>query len=460
MFGLGREFKRLFGAERVRAFADGLAGGDPSLLELLDLQLLVQEGKAADIAAGRISAKDKPQRRLDAAVVWREVARRSGDAAALRKAAATAETACAGFDAARQPDAWARARCEQAFCTLLGAELFGDPGLDAAAETAFREARTAARGGLSAPLADLGLAAVDARRQLAKGDAAAANAAAARFSGPIAAFDALTRRVTAARALAAEARLIRADLLCGWGARLQDEALLKAALDDATLAAERLDPAYEPLTWARAEIARGQAMTLWGEAVGDIDAIAAGAAALATALDHLTRDHSPFDWARTQIALGQALQALGEASDDERAYERAVTCFDRAGLVLKDAPASPMRGLAASARAVCLAKSAELTGDLAVLDAAEAAMKIELSNLRAGRDPVGWALAQVHLARLYEARVNITRKDRGERAAAITALDAAFEVFSEQGLRSLSIVAIDALGRLRRNASAEPRRAV
>ena len=178
----------------------------------------------------------------------------------------------------------------------------------------------------------------------------------------------MTRRSAAARPLAAEARLIRADLLCGWGARLKDEALLRAAIDDAAAAADRLDLAYEPLTWARAEILRGQALALWGEAAGDVDAVAAGATTLAGALDHLTRDHSPLDWARTQIALAHALQSLGEASADERAYEQAVTCYDRANLVLKDAPATPLRGLAAGERAMCLARSAELTGDLAVLD--------------------------------------------------------------------------------------------
>ena len=46
-------------------------------------------------------------------------------------------------------DGWARARCEQAYCALLGAEIFGDPGLNAAAEVAFREARDAVRGGLA-----------------------------------------------------------------------------------------------------------------------------------------------------------------------------------------------------------------------------------------------------------------------------------------------------------------------
>ena len=459
MFEFGRELMKLIAGERAKPFADGLTGGDATLLELLDLNLLMQEAKGADVAAGRIGAKDKAQLRLDAAVVWREVARRSGDAVALRKAAATAEAAAAAFDPDRRPDGWARARCEQGVCALLGAELFGDPGLNAAAEAAFREARAAARGGVSAALADIGLAIVEGRQDLSMGDQDAARRAAARFNSPIAALDALGRRVAAARPLAAEARLARADLLCGWGARLKDEALLKLALDDAVAAGARLDAGYEPLSWARAEILHGQALALWGEAAGDVDAVATGATALASALDHMTRDHSPLDWARTQIALAQALQALGEASADERAYEQAVTCYDRANLVLKDAPATPLRGLAAGERAMCLARSAELTGDLGVLDAAEAAMKIELSNLRPSRDPVAWALAQLHLARLYEARIDITGKDRGERAAAVTALDAALDVFGEEGLRSLSIVASEALERLKAG-PARPRTAV
>jgi hypothetical protein len=449
MFEFGREFMKLFAGERPKGHADGLTGGDSTLLELLDLNLLRQEAKAADVAAGRISAQDKAQRRLDAAVVWREVARRSGDAVALRKAACAAETACAALDPHRRPDAWARARCEQAFAGLLGAELFGDPGLDAAAAATFREARGVARGGLSAALADVGVALVAGREELALGDATAAWAAAARFNAPIAAMDAMTRRSGAARPLAAEARLMRADLLCGWGARLKDETLLRAAIDDAAAAADRLDLAYEPLTWARAEILRGQGLALWGEATGDIDAVAAGATTLAGALDHLTRDHSPLDWARTQIALAHALQTLGEASADERAYEQAVTCYDRANMVLRDAPATPLRGLAAGERAMCLARSAELTGDLAVLDTAEAALKIELGGLQPRRDPVAWALVQLHLARLYEARVDITGKDRGERAAAVMALDAALDVFGDHGLRSLSVMATEALDRLR-----------
>jgi hypothetical protein len=455
MFELGRELMKLFAGDRLRPHADGLTGGDAALLELLDLPMLMTEARSADVAAGRIGTHDKAQRRLDAAVIWREAARRSGDAVALRKAAATAELACASFEPSRRPDGWARSRCEQGFCGLLGAELFGDPGLNAAAMTAFREARATARGGLSAALADVGIAAVLGRQALAQAEADTAWAAAREFNAPIAALDTLTRRLTAARALAAEARLVRADLLCAFGARLKDEAMLQAAFDDAATAASRLDLAYEPLTWARAEILRGQALSLMGEVRGDVEAIASGATALAGALDHLIRDHSPLDWARAQLSLARALTALGEAAADERAYEQAVTCYDRANLVLKDVPASPLRGVAAGERAVALARSAELTGNLSVLDTAEAALKIELAALQPRRDPVSWALAQLHLARLYEARIDITGKDRGERAGALVALEAALDVFGDQGMRSLSVMANDALERLRADPNAK-----
>jgi tetratricopeptide (TPR) repeat protein len=206
------------------------------------------------------------------------------------------------------------------------------------------------------------------------------------------------------------------------------------------------------LTWARAKVLHGQALAAKGEVIGDVDRLAAGAGALALALDNLTRDHSPLDWARTQVSLGQALQALGESSQDARAFDHAVSCYDRAGHVLKTQPGLPLRGQAAGARAVCLVRTAEITGDRAVLDAAEAAMKIELAKLSPGRDPVGWGLAQMHLARLYEARLDMTGVDKGERAAALIALDAALDVFGEHGQRSLSVLASEAMLRLRRGA--------
>ena len=78
------ELKRLFTTDAPPR--EGLTGGDASLLDVLDLGLLRSEARAADIAAGRISAKDPHQRRLEAARVWRELARRTGDPVALRTA--------------------------------------------------------------------------------------------------------------------------------------------------------------------------------------------------------------------------------------------------------------------------------------------------------------------------------------------------------------------------------------
>lgn len=454
MFELGRELRRLFGADTFSAPRDGLTGGDQTLLELLDLRLLHNEARSCDVAAGRISAKDRAQRKLEAAITWREVARRSGDPVALRKAAATAESAAELFDRRRRPDGWARARCEQAYCAMLGAELFGDEGLNAAAELAFKEAALATRGGLARALSDLGLLAADAMTRPAPLDVQAARIVAARFVQPISELSALTRRVPTARLLAVEARMVRLELLLGWGARFADHGLLEDALTEANIALDVLKPEYEPVTVARVSSLKGQALALLGEMAGDADSLLDGVNLLTNLLKEFSRDQSPMDWARIQTALAQALQALGEATANERAFEQAVTCYDRANTVLKKVPALALAAFATSNRAICLARSAELSGDLTVLDAAETAFRMELAGFAAGRNPTAWALLQVNLARLYEARMDITGVDKGERAAAATALSAALDVFSEQGLRSLSIVASDALNRL-----AEPSRA-
>src|ERR1700761_1190626 len=162
------ELKRLFATDSPPR--DGLTGGDASLLEVLDLQLLRSEARAADIAAGRISAKDPNQRRLEAARVWRELARRTGDPVALRNAALAAERAVQGFHQEGRTKCWAAARCEQALSAMLGADLYGDDGLNAAAEQALQEAGAVAPGPPAAALAAGRRARLGAGRVLAKGD--------------------------------------------------------------------------------------------------------------------------------------------------------------------------------------------------------------------------------------------------------------------------------------------------
>jgi hypothetical protein len=66
-------------------------------------------------------------------------------------------------------------------------------------------------------------------------------------------------------------------------------------------------------------------------------------------------------------------------------------------------------------------------------------------------------VAQLHLARLYEARIDLTGRDAGQRVAAIVALEVALDVFADEGLRTLTAMASDALDRLRITAPRERR---
>ncbi len=445
MFDFSRELKRLFTTDGPR---DGLTAGNAPLLELLDLDLLRGEARSADIAAGRISARDPSQRSLEAARVWRELSRRTGDAVALRKAASAAERAADGFSRDGRIRAWAQARCEQAVIAMTGAELFGDEGLAAAARFALDDVTAKAAGSAAAALACGRLARLDAAPALSAGDAAAALGSAAVFDAPITALEGLLRNRTAAKADIIELRCDRAELLLAAGARLQDSVLLQQALDQAQAMVGRLDATYEPVSWVRAQELRGAALVALGETQGDIALIADGVAALADALDLVGPHHSPMDWARLQHALALALRALGEASDSDRAFDQALGCFDRALWVLKDHPAVRLRAAATNNRAACMARRAELAGDLDALGEAIAAMKQDLAAQSPSLDPVAWAVSQVNLARLYETRMLIRGPRRGEIAATATALTSALDVFGEFGLRSLADEAARALERL------------
>jgi tetratricopeptide (TPR) repeat protein len=448
MFEFGRELRRLFGGSKGPSPGkDGLTGGDGALLELLDLRMLRAEAKSADVAAGRIGARDRPRRVLESALVWREVARRTGDAAALRKAAATAERAADGFAAAHRNQGWARARIEQAICAMLGAELFGDTGLEAAAEKAATEAHRA--GGAAGMLALALLAQVRARRTIHTGGAAEARAAARLFNDPIGMLESAGRRDAHLKLAGAEARLVRCELMVGAGLRLKDEDLIRAGLGDLAAAEERLEQAYEPLTLARVAIAKAAAKAALGELTGDLARLARSVSALASALDSLGRDQSPLDWARGQTALARSLAQLGEATENETAFIKAIASYDRANTVMREAPGLVMRAEAANGRGLALARLAELTGDAKVLDAAEKAFKAELAGGPHRSDPVTWAMLQVQLGQVYVTRLGLTHRDRGERAAAAMAFQAALEVFGEEGLRSLSAIAADGLERLK-----------
>lgn len=435
MFEFGRELKRLFESDTPPR--DGVTGGDASLLELLDMELLRGEARACDIAAGRISAKEPHQRRLEAARVWRELARRSGDPVALRNAALGAEKAVQGFKGVARLKNWAAARCEQAMSAMLGAELFGDDGLNAAAEIALKDTIAAAPASPAAAIAAGQLARLSARTALRGGDYEAARRAAAAFDEPIAALTAHLRNKAVSKGMLSDLRCARAELLLGCAARLGDVRLHEQAIAELDKLANRLDGAYEPLAWARVQTLRASARVGAGETTGRIEDIAEGVEILVAVLDALTVDHSPLDWARIQHALATALQSLGEGSETDRAFEHALTCFDRALWATRRQPALMLRSALARNRAQCLARRAEQAAEPAMIDDAVNELRCDLARLSAGRDPVGWAILQVDLAQLYVARLHLLGHDE-DRAAAGMALSSAIDVFGEHGLRSLT----------------------
>ncbi len=112
-------------------------------------------------------------------------------------------------------------------------------------------------------------------------------------------------------------------------------------------------------------------------------------------------------------------------------------------------PHLALRAVVVQDRVACLVRRAEAQSDVFALDEAEAVLRGELAALPAPPDPIGWAVLQLNLARIYQAQAKTRGCDRGEHAHAAEALLAALDVFSEHGLRSLADLAATDLERLR-----------
>lgn len=439
----GKDLRRRFG--RLRG-ADAL-GSDAAVLELLPIAFLRSEARAAEAAADAASAREKSRRHLDHALILREIGRRTGEAETLVKAASLAVRAAsqAGGDMA----AFAQARLEQAMAALATAELFGMDEVAAAAEAWFEPAAA----GLSAQPDLRGrVAAVSARfkarKALAAGDLDEAVEAAGAFDIAVDRLDAQVRTTGMGQAEAAAARCDRAELLIGFGMRLKERKLLDQAQADMRQLSNRLDPDYLPLTWARVESLRGAALAALGDLNGDAQSISKGVEALIAAREAVPVDHSPLDHARTDHGLALARQALGEAADDEAQFDLAISDFDEGLAVLERHPLLSLRPVAAYDRAACMARRAERLGEPVALDRAEQAFKTELLARNPEADPVAWAVLQVALARVYEARAELTG-DAFQRGDAAVALTEAMDVFTERGLKSLAEIASAGLERMR-----------
>ena len=441
MFEIGRELKRFFQPETPR---DGLSHGDSTLLELLDMRLLQSEARSADMAAGRIGARSRSLRLSEASAVGREVARRSGDVAALRKSASCAEQAAKLARQADRKPALTRALCEQVQTAFLGADLFGEDGLNVAADYLLGQAGTT-------PLVLSLRVMLTARQAIAACPLETAQATAKAFDRILAGLRGKTRPELCA---AARLRCEKAEFLTGCGARLAEPQMIEQALTDLGLAFEAADSAYHPLTAARTLELRGLALLRLGEFKGDPVAILEALDGFSLAIDLITPDHSPLDWARLHHGHGVAFAALGETGESDVAFQRSLQAFNKAQAVLRAAPDLALRAVVAQDRALCLVRRAEARGDRLALDEAEAILRGELAGQSPRPDPVAWAVLQLNLARIYMAQDALNRRGRNRRAQAGEALLAAMDVFSERGLRSLSVIADKALQELREASTA------
>ncbi len=443
MFEFGRELRRIFRNQ-------GRVDTDPSLYELLNLKLLITQGRALDIEGGRVSTKYRFGPYIEAAQVWREYARRTGDPAAVRRAANAAENA--GKEARTQVEG-AQAVLEQALTCILGVDLFETWELLASAEKLLAEGRIAAADDEALRIrynrAEAMLAARLAVRQGIAEDLEPALLAMSHIDRAIERADQQVRKTHAAREKidAAQARFERGDLLMLVGLDRSDASLMSAVIKDFDALRARLDAAYEPVTHARVVLRIAQAYIWKGQIEGRPEVISEGIALLTKDDEPVDYEHSPLDWVEHRHALAMGLQALAELTMNQEIYDKAMAVYDQA---LKRPLQKPLRLRAqiVNNRAACLARHAELKGDLKALDKAELTFKDELRGVRAGEDPVSWAILQTNLARLYVARGDITGFMM-ERAEAAYALEAAYDIFVEHGMKSLGRSAMEYLDRVR-----------
>lgn len=435
MFEFGRELRRIFRQhDRIDA--------DASLYELMNLQMLIAQGRQFDIEGGRVSTRDRFTPYIQAALIWREYARRTGDPVAVRRAAASAENAGKAAQSAQEA---ALAALEQALTCLLSHDLFETGDLLSSAEDLLATGRAAVQedDALRARYnrAEAQLAMRLAVRQGIGEDLELAMLAMSHIDRAVERADqrVIRTHASADKIEAALARLDRADLLMMVGVDRGDASLMTAVVRDFEALRARLDPAYEPVTHARVTLRLAQAQIWAGEIEGRPETVSEGVALLSREDAIFDYEHAPLDWVAHQQLLAAGLQILAELTLETELHGKAMAVYD---LALKRPlqKGLALRARLLEARAACRTRQAESQGSLKALDHAEAAFKSELRSIRAHDDPVAWAVLQWQLARIYVARGEISGFMM-ERAEAAYALEAALDIFREQGLTAMTAAA-------------------
>ncbi|CAN5315663.1 hypothetical protein BH10PSE1_BH10PSE1_00490 [soil metagenome] len=402
MFEFGKDLRKLFVQARESE--------DLSWLELIGVDLLATEAKGQSTDAGRVSCAKPHTAWLRASALWREHARRTGMADSVTRALGAALDAAR---AANSIDEIARAGVEKAQGLLLRFDLSGGRDvLDQALE---------AVPGASAckPATSALISAVHARirSRLARfdTDAGALMQAAALL-------DAAIHQMERTRAGSTDdLRLDRAALALEAGVTKRDPFLLDQAGRELLRLVESATPEYRPLTRARALTLCGAGLSALAALADNEPAREQGRIMFDAAADQFTPDHSPLDWATIQIVRGGmpgavSLPALRQADALTAGQGLVIGAMARDMLI---------EGEIAAASSI---------GDLPRLTTAEAVVRRRLTETNPTSD-LDWAVDQIAMARIAQARSLLTGADAGTSGLA---LFEAAEVARERGLPGLA----------------------
>jgi hypothetical protein len=371
MFEFGKDLRKLFVQARESE--------DLGWLELISVDLLVREARALTTDGGRVSCARPSATWRRASTLWREHARRSGQAESVARALTTADDA---HLAAETEDDRARAALARSMALVTRFDVFGDRG---ALLEAAEDARAATPRRLSSLATSAGVHARIRARQARLSEKAADRLDAAALID--AALLALQRHNPVE---ADELRLDGAALALESGILQRDPRLLDQAGRDLQALVEACSPDVRPLTRARALTLCAAGLSALATMAGDDGAMETGHTLFEAAADQFTPDHSPLDWVAIQVA-----RAVDPSSPLAPLSEAAVLISGR-GTVLG--------GLARDLLVSREVEAAAARGDLLALARIETRVRRRLAERSGPPVVIDWAIDQIAMARVMIAR--------------------------------------------------------
>lgn len=426
MFEFNKEFLRIFKSKHD-------VGIDPSVFELLGLENLTTQARAFDTESGRASSKERFKPALEAARLWIEIARRSGDPAALKKATQAAEYAGRYASSVKKATLAALTQAEACLLTL---ELYHSAQLIGVTRDLLKTCTLPAQKDETLSclyaLCDARLATQEARL---KGfdDLDPALEAMALIDKAVNLSDsALKKIITPSRKHTnALARFERADLLLDIAQNRSDQTIPQAIITEFEALRAKFDAYSEPVTVSHIVARLARAYGLLGRITKNADLIKQALFLLTLEESYHPEDHSLLDLVAHQVLMATILGWHFEVTQEADGLKKALTIIDFA--VLKNI--APNLKLFYEAHFIRLS----LKTDAAQPDASpdwgliDQQLKNEMKTIDPRHSAILWALYQLSLGKVYVLR-SLRHGLSFDRLEANYALMAAHDIFEEKGL--------------------------